>query len=251
MSILHLTRRIIADVTAVSKRILMRPIRTRLSTLVIGAAMMSACQSAPSQESASGAAQQSEPPASSVPQSTAPAEDPVVTRARQALRDAGIDAAEYQLAAREEAQWNDSSLGCPKPGLSYMQVITHGEVLRFTGPRGAYEVHVSANNAVLCAPKVIGTPKRAGYSRARNLDEVVEDAREDLHAKLGVETRDVRLVGMTPAQWPDSSLGCAGVAADLHEPVTGYKLLLSARGQQFIYHTDLQRTFACPPIEQQ
>jgi hypothetical protein len=239
-----------ADVTAVSKRIFMRQIPTRLSVLVFGVMVMSACNSAPTQEpAATGAAQPSS--AAGTP-SPAPVEDEIVARARQALRDAGVDDTEYQLAAREEAEWSDSSLGCPKPGLSYMQVITHGEVLRFTGPRGAYEVHVSSNSAVLCAPRVLGTPKGLRNTRARNLDKVVEDARADLHAKLGVETKDVRLIGMTPAQWPDSSLGCPGVApTDVREPVSGYKLLLSASGRQFIYHTDLQRTFACPPIEEQ
>jgi hypothetical protein len=252
MAVLHLTRRIIADVTAVSKRILMRQLRARLGMLAFGVAVMSACNSAPTQETASRSGEQPQPSASSATaQPPAAAEDEVVARARKALRNAGVEEAEYQLAAREEAQWSDSSLGCPRPGLSYMQVITQGEVLRFTGPRGSYEVHVSSNGAVLCAPRVLGTPKGLRNARTRNLDKVVDDAREDLHAKLGVETKDVRLIGMTPTDWPDSSLGCPGVTADLHEPVTGYKLLLSARGQQYIYHTDLQRTFACPPIEEQ
>jgi len=182
-----------------------------------------------------------------------PAEDEVTEHARQALRNAGVEAGDYKLAARRQAQWNDSSLGCPKPGLSYLQVITHGEVLRFTGPRGAYEVHVAGGSAVLCAPRVVGNPKRpAGSTPARNLDKAVQDAREDLHSKLGVAVDSVRLVSVSPAEWPDSNLGCAGVAADAgHERAVGYKLLLSARGSQYVYHTDLQRTFACPPIESQ
>jgi hypothetical protein len=53
--------------------------------------------------------------------------EPVVSLARQQLADTlGCDAQAVTIVGVEEMEWSDSSLGCPKPGMMYMQVITPG-----------------------------------------------------------------------------------------------------------------------------
>jgi hypothetical protein len=53
--------------------------------------------------------------------------EPVVALARQQLADTlSCDSAAVTVVSVEEMEWSDSSLGCPKPGMMYMQVITPG-----------------------------------------------------------------------------------------------------------------------------
>jgi hypothetical protein len=53
----------------------------------------------------------------------------------------GIDPGQVTLASSEEVTWRDGSLGCPQPGMRYIQVITNGSriVLEAGGKR--YEYH--------------------------------------------------------------------------------------------------------------
>jgi hypothetical protein len=85
-------------------------------------------------------------PGTSVPAAAQPAVD----AAKAALaQQAGLDATQIAVTAFEEVEWNDSSLGCPKPGQVYMQVITPGYrvVLEAQGQR--YEYHTDLNGRVV------------------------------------------------------------------------------------------------------
>jgi hypothetical protein len=54
----------------------------------------------------------------------------------------------------EAVQWSDSSLGCPKPGMMYLQVITPGFRIMLQAQGQAYEYHTDqGRNAVLCDGK--------------------------------------------------------------------------------------------------
>ena len=53
-----------------------------------------------------------------------------------------------QLEAR---QWGDSSLGCPKPGIMYSQIVTPGFLILITGAGKQLEYHTDARGrVVLC-----------------------------------------------------------------------------------------------------
>jgi hypothetical protein len=52
---------------------------------------------------------------------------PVVGLARQQLADSlSCDPQSVDVVSVEEMEWSDSSLGCPQPGMMYMQMITPG-----------------------------------------------------------------------------------------------------------------------------
>jgi hypothetical protein len=74
--------------------------------------------------------------------------------ARQDLaRQLNIDPATITLIAISAVDWNDSSLGCPQPGVNYMQVITPGYNMRLDAQGKAYEYHSDAKSAVVqCGP---------------------------------------------------------------------------------------------------
>jgi len=74
----------------------------------------------------------------------------VAEMARQALAaELGIQVADVTVAAVEEVQWNDSSLGCPRPGINYLQVITPGYKLTLEAQGKRYEYHSDLNRRVV------------------------------------------------------------------------------------------------------
>jgi hypothetical protein len=57
--------------------------------------------------------------------------------------------------------------------------------------------------------------------------------------QLGVAATDVAIVSVEPAEWPDTCLGAAApdeMCAQVVVP--GYKIILEAGGQTYVYHTD-------------
>lgn len=85
----------------------------------------------------------SEPTPSGSPSGTPPAGGPDVAVQDLAKR-LGVAAADISVVSAEEVTWSDSSMGCPKPGMMYAQVLTEGSriVLEANGKR--YEYHSGA-----------------------------------------------------------------------------------------------------------
>jgi hypothetical protein len=50
---------------------------------------------------------------------------------------------EIILAEATEAEWSDSSLDCPQPGMEYLQVITPGYRIVLQANNQSYEYHTS------------------------------------------------------------------------------------------------------------
>jgi hypothetical protein len=66
----------------------------------------------------------------------------------------GVPPDALRLVVEEAVRWSDSSLGCPKPGMMYTQVITPGWRLGFAGRDGrTHEVHANRDGShwVLCS----------------------------------------------------------------------------------------------------
>jgi hypothetical protein len=70
--------------------------------------------------------------------------------ARAALaREQGLAEADIALVAVEATEWRDSSLGCPQPGMNYMQVITPGYSITLEAQGKRYEYHSDTNRRVV------------------------------------------------------------------------------------------------------
>ena len=101
-------------------------------------------------------------PATTVPPTPTTAAVEVPTKATKAVSWARADLAErlkvsveqVRLVAVEYVEWSDASLGCPKPGMMYAQVITPGYKVVFEAGGERYEYHsaVGSDRAVLCEP---------------------------------------------------------------------------------------------------
>ena len=88
----------------------------------------------------------SQPPASEPTRRGAVA-DAVADLARRL----GVDEAEISVVSAEEVTWRDGSMGCPRPGMLYPQMLTDGSrvVLEAQGQR--YEYHAGGRrSAFLC-----------------------------------------------------------------------------------------------------
>jgi hypothetical protein len=72
-----------------------------------------------------------------------------------ALRDAaahlGVGIDSLHVDQVEARQWGDSSLGCPRPGLMYSQIVTPGFLVVISGTGKVLEYHSDARaRIVLC-----------------------------------------------------------------------------------------------------
>jgi hypothetical protein len=74
--------------------------------------------------------------------------------ARAALaRDLAVAEADITVVSAEETEWRDSSLGCPKPGMNYLQVITPGYNITLEAHGKRYVYHSDNNRRVVRCDK--------------------------------------------------------------------------------------------------
>jgi hypothetical protein len=88
-----------------------------------------------------------------LPDSSANAEpQPAVDAAlRDAAAHLGVSPTNLKVDQVEPRQWGDSSLGCPKPGLMYSQIVTPGFVITVSGAGKQLEYHSDTRGrVVLC-----------------------------------------------------------------------------------------------------
>ncbi len=60
---------------------------------------------------------------------------------------AGVPASQIQVVSVEPVTWPDASLGCPKPGMMYAQVMTDGLRIRLRANGQVYEYHSGGSQA--------------------------------------------------------------------------------------------------------
>jgi hypothetical protein len=74
----------------------------------------------------------------------------------QAVADAaqrsGAPASDVTVESVTPREWSDRSLGCPKPGVGYAQVITPGYAIVVEVRGRRFEYHTDQSQAVLCEP---------------------------------------------------------------------------------------------------
>ncbi len=144
-------------------------------------------------------------------------------------------------------EWRDSSLGCPKPGVAYLDVISPGHRVTLRVDRQVHVVHEAGNRAFVC----VQTKAMGGITPQRDLSfgPQMVAARRDLASRLGATEREILFLSGEGKTWNDGSLGCPepGVMYTQAQ-VHGWVLSFGHRQQVYTYHTDLDRTIPCPPI---
>lgn len=203
-----------------------------------------------------------ETPTTAIPRAEAPCLSgrPIEERAREALANwLGISSEEIEVIRVEEVEWPDTSLGCPEPGMVYAQVIVPGcRVVMRVGDE-VYEYHSGGGQGVLCDQKghripalpsptgtattvpSVPTPARGEIIPtpvSGDLARLIDIAKEDLARRLETTPEEIEVVHIETAEWPDTSLGCGKPGLTrLPVAVPGYRVVLSARGWEYVYHT--------------
>ena len=80
--------------------------------------------------------------------------NPAEAAARRALAEMlGVPQGDLTLILSEERQWNDTSLGCPQPGMMYAQVITPGHrfIFEHGGDEYNYEYRTNGDGSIVVA----------------------------------------------------------------------------------------------------
>jgi hypothetical protein len=78
--------------------------------------------------------------------------------------------------------------------------------------------------------------------------ELVMMAQQRLADELDLSTRRIQVEAIEPMTWTDTSLNCPSpdITYDAAE-IEGYRLVLSAGEQSYIFHSDFERLVACAP----
>lgn len=150
-----------------------------------------------------------------------------------------VDLSQMQITHQrvQAVNWPDSSLGCPEPGRSYLQVITPGYLVSFSANGESYTVHTGAGNAVICDRLTTGLEARR--ARSQNVVKVYRAARVDLAERLKIDPSEITVTGMEPTTWDNSSLGCPQIGKEYEQlAVEGFVIRMECRGRLYEYHSD-------------
>jgi hypothetical protein len=169
----------------------------------------------------------------------------IATLARQR----GMEASAIQIVRAEPMTWNDSSMGCARPGTTALQVITPGYRVILSAAGHEFPVHVAQGRSVVCDRSVKAEDLRRAL-RVSGIEKAMQLAREDLATRLSIDVSTIRVSNVHPAAWSDSALGCPRS----NESVTtgsyrGFTMDLKFKGRAFAYRADATQARACPPIE--
>ena len=150
-------------------------------------------------------------------------------------------------------EWPDSSLGCPRPGMEYLQVITHGWLALLQTGKKAYRVHIGNKQAIVCEKPLKSTlPHGPNALAGKHIRDLMQAAKTDLAQRLGAAPTGISISRIESVTWPDSALGCPVPEQDYGESkVRGFRITLDHNGQSFSYHTDQKRAIPCPSIERE
>jgi hypothetical protein len=223
-------------------------------------AVLAACQTAPAQPAEPAApAAPSAPTAPAAPAGNGPAplsdtERAVANLAIDALAaESGIAKDRISVQSVSAVNWGDSSLGCPKPDMAYLSVVTPGHRVVLLADGKLHTVHEANNRAFVCRQlKSAHTPTAdravAGASQLP-FGPQMQMARQDLARRLNVPETQIRMGVATPASWEDGSLGCPEPGVMYTQAVTsGWVIKLTHGKREYQYHADATRAIPCPPI---
>ncbi|MFN8471805.1 MAG: hypothetical protein U0822_06390 [Anaerolineae bacterium] len=248
--------------------------------IVVGLGMMvviAGCGGAPSAGPATaptatrGAASPTLPAASGAPQAATPPQPesakPPATGSATAVANAqadlarrlGIAPASIAVAQAESVTWPDASLGCPQPGVMYMQIVTPGYRVVLSAGGREYDYRATSDGQVRLCERPAGTPPAAPSPTAAARGEIavpttsapqggpaasgpwakqIDAATADLlKHEPTLKASDIHVQTAEAVTWNDGSLGCAqpGMMYTM-ALVPGYRVVLEANGKTYSYH---------------
>jgi hypothetical protein len=157
----------------------------------------------------------------------------------------GIASEDVQVISVLARDFPDSSLDCPEPGMSYLQVITPGHQVIVEADGRRFDVRVSGASARIChRRKPAGSGRRVAKPP---LQELAERARADLAQRLQAEPTAIAVIGVRALGTEDRLPGCDVLCAP-DNGFCGYAVALKHDGRQYAYFAADGHVEPCPPI---
>ncbi len=193
------------------------------------------------------------------PQPSAPATPAEQTSAiEQAISDLAarfnIPSSEIKIVSQETVTWPNGGLGCPQPGINYIQVPVDGLRIVLDRAGTIYEYHTGQSRIVLCEtsvaePKLTEMPLEPATVSAQEvnvtpttkidpgLQALIDTAAADLANRLSIDHSAVEVVSAQTVVWPDRSLGCPQPGMVYPQVLAeGYRIELRVKNQNYSYH---------------
>lgn len=165
---------------------------------------------------------------------------PVQNAIARAARLVGVAPDQVTVVSVQGVDWPDTSLGCPRPGHMYAQVITQGYrvILEAKGQRFEYHTDMG-NRAVLATVDGRAATDEGGTTRAPAVavETTAEKAcREDLAKRLNIPAQEISVLRTEAVEFPDASLGLAKPDELYAQVLTpGQIIHLMARNTPYLY----------------
>lgn len=161
---------------------------------------------------------------------------------------------EIEIVTQEAVTWPDRGLGCPQPGIEYIQVPVDGLRIVLDHAGTTYEYHTGQSMLVLCETTVskpvftpvpfqlneVLTPELNMTSTLQiepGLQPLIDTAIADLANRLSLDRSTIEVVSAQSVVWPDRSLGCPQPGMVYLQVLSeGFHIELRAKGQMYSYH---------------
>jgi hypothetical protein len=175
-----------------------------------------------------------------------------------------VPLSDIEVVAQEAVTWPDGGLGCPQPGMNYIQVPVDGLRIVLSHAGTNYEYHTGESTFVLCEidvpePALTPIPFKPGMALTPELEmtatlpiefgleQYVDAAVSDLAARLSIDPGTIEVVSAQTVEWPDGGLGCPKPGmAYIQVQVDGYRIELRVENQLYAYHGgEGRRPFLC------
>ncbi len=206
--------------------------------------------------------------ATSIPPTRAPATDPSPgsgsgqgSLVDQAISDLAerlnVPTSEIVVVSEESVVWPDGSLGCPQPGMNYIQILIEGHRIVLKHGDETYDYHAGPSSVVYCeqakltpqpAPLLTVAPlptvaiEQGGVVKPTagppsELQPLVDQAIADLVDRMSVDPAEVEVVTAETVVWPDTSLGCPQPGMQYLQVLTdGFRIELRVKDHIYAYH---------------
>jgi hypothetical protein len=183
---------------------------------------------------------------------TPPVDDPLV---RLALEDAagraGVDASDVDVVYAQAVRWAGATLSCSAEGVDPGDSGIDGSRMILLINDQVYDYRAAGDTLRFCGTDSLDT---LDPDMLILIDPVAADlvalGQRRLAVELGIPTRRVRLIALDRERWTDSSLGCT-LEGQVYQPVItdGYRIVLSAGENEYIFHTSFDRLILCEQVE--
>jgi hypothetical protein len=157
-----------------------------------------------------------------------------------------IPLSDVSLVSITAREFKDSSLDCPEPDMSYLQVLTPGHQVSLEADGRRFDVRISGEHGQICRRRKVKTAANNSPTRTE-VSELIELARQDLARRLTADVADVRVLEIHPLNTQTAPKGCS-LVCDEASAQCGFTIGLQYDERRYEYHVNDEIIEPCPPI---